>query len=307
MEDTKKIIHVDMDAFYASIEQINNPKLIGKPIIVGADPNRGGVVATCSYEARKFGIHSAMSSMEAYKLCPHAIFVKSRMNLYKQVSNEIMNILYSYSDLVEPLALDEAFIDVTVNKSNIKSATVIAKEIKQKIYLKTKLNASAGVSYNKFLAKVASDFNKPNGLTVITPKTSNIFLESLSIDKFWGVGKVTKNKLNNIGIFTGSDLKRIDKKELVHLFNDKGKILYNFARGIDDREINPNRIRKSIGKEITLVEGLIEFEEILVILLKLSEEVERRLLNNKTKGYTITLKIKFFDFQNISKRATFEN
>lgn len=306
MDDLRKIIHIDMDAFYASIEQRDKPGLKGKPIIVGGDPNKRGVVATCSYEARKFGIHSAMPSITAYKLCPHVIFTRPRMNVYKEVSDEIMDILYKYSDIIEPLALDEAFIDVTENKLNSKYATIIAKEIKNRIYKETKLTASAGVSYNKFLAKLGSDFNKPNGLTVITPEIKEKFLDNMSIDKFFGVGKVTKNKLNNIGIFTGRDLKSLSENELIDLFNEKGKLLYDFARGIDNRIVNPNRIRKSIGKEITLREDIEELEDIIPVLKSLAEQVEKRAILCNAKGHTITLKVKFSDFKNITRRVTID-
>lgn len=304
MDEVRKIIHIDMDAFYASIEQRDNPTLRGKPIAVGGDPNKRGVVATCSYEARNYGIHSAMSSITAYKLCPHIIFVKPRMDVYKGVSNEIMEILFSYSDLVEPLAWDEAFIDVTVNKSNHTSATIIAKEIRSKIYKETGLTSSAGVSFNKFLAKVASDYNKPNGMKVIIPSEAEGFINNLAIEKIYGVGKVTRNKLHNMGIFNGRDLKQLSEGQLIDLFGKLGSILYNFARGLDERPVNPYRVRKSIGRETTLNEDLEDVEEIIEILTRLSLLVEKRMEVAKVKGTTITLKIKFNDFRNITRRVT---
>ena len=250
MKENRKIIHIDMDAFYASIEQRDNPKYKGKPLIVGGDPNRRGVVATCSYEARKYGIHSAMPSLTAYKLCPKAIFIRPRMEVYKKVSRQVMNILNEYSNLVEPLSLDEAFVDVSKSKRCKGSATLIALEIKERIFKEVGLTASAGVSFNKFLAKMASDFRKPDGITVIIEENSKDFIRNLPIGKFFGVGRVTKNKLNNIGVFKGEDLLKFSEEELIDIFSDRGKILYEFARGIDNRPVNPYRIRKSIGKEL---------------------------------------------------------
>jgi len=213
MPQTRKIIHIDMDAFYASVEQRDRPELKGKPVVVGGDPNSRGVVAACSYEARKFGIHSAMASAKAYKLCPHAIFLRPRFDVYKSVSADLRAIFYEYTDLVEPLSLDEAFLDVTENKKGLVSATLIAREILKKIYAGTGgLTASAGVSFNKFLAKVASDFNKPNGITVIKPDEAAVFIDRLPVRKFFGIGKVTEEKMHCLGIKTGADLKKIGKK-----------------------------------------------------------------------------------------------
>ena len=212
-----------MDAFYASVEQRDRPELKGKPVVVGGDPNSRGVVAACSYEARKFGIHSAMPSSRAYKLCPHAVFLRPRFDVYRSVSTDIREIFQEYTDIVEPLSLDEAFLDVTKNKRGITSATLIAQEILKKIYEKTgQLTASAGVSFNKFLAKVASDFNKPNGITVITPDDATDFIDKLPIRKFFGVGKVTEEKMHNLGIETGADLKRMEKERLINIFGKAG-------------------------------------------------------------------------------------
>jgi DNA polymerase-4 len=293
---TKKIIHIDLDAFYASVEQRDNPTLKNRPVIVGGDPNSRGVVATCSYEARKFGIHSAMSSHKAYQLCPQAIFIKPQISKYKSVSTEIKKIFYEYTDLVEPLSLDEAFLDVTRNKKNNHSATLIAQEIKNKIYEKTQLTSSAGVSYNKFLAKIASDYKKPKGLTLIKPEEAIPFIKILPIRKFFGIGKVTEKKMIQIGIKTGGDLSNFSLNELINLFGKMGKFYYDIVRGKDLRPVNPNRSRKSIGKETTLSKDISDPNEILEILINLAEKVEYLLISNNKKGKTITLKIKFNDF-----------
>lgn len=307
MIENRKIIHIDMDAFYASIEQRDNPKYKGKPLIVGGDPNRRGVVATCSYEARRYGIHSAMPSLTAYNLCPKAIFVRPRMEVYKRVSRKVMEILHEYSELVEPLSLDEAFIDVTESKRCRGSATLIAIEIKERIFNELGLTASAGVSFNKFLAKMASDYKKPDGITVITKENSKEFIKGLSIGKFFGVGRVTKNKLNNIGIFTGEDLLKLSEKELVDIFSDRGKTLYEFARGIDNRAVNPYRIRKSIGKERTFREDIEDFDEMLVILEDLADMLSNTMSLLNKKGRTVILKVKFNDFKHITRSNTTES
>ena len=307
MKENRKIIHIDMDAFYASIEQRDNPKYKGKPLIVGGDPNRRGVVATCSYEARKYGIHSAMPSLTAYKLCPKAIFIRPRMEVYKKVSRQVMNILNEYSNLVEPLSLDEAFVDVSKSKRCKGSATLIALEIKERIFKEVGLTASAGVSFNKFLAKMASDFRKPDGITVIIEENSKDFIRNLPIGKFFGVGRVTKNKLNNIGVFKGEDLLKFSEEELIDIFSDRGKILYEFASGIDNRPVNPYRIRKSIGKEITLREDIEDIEEMIEILEKIAERVSESLCLLNKKGKTVTLKVKFNDFKHITRSITLEH
>ena len=295
-----------MDAFYASIEQRDTPKLKGKPVIVGGAPDKRGVVAACSYEARKFGIHSAMSSSSAYKLCSKAIFIRPRFDVYRAVSSQIREIFHEYSDLVEPLSLDEAFLDVTENKKGMSSATLIAQEIKKKIYKRTSLTASAGVSFNKFLSKVASDINKPNGLTVITPEEADEFIEKLPIRKFFGIGKVTEKKMLDMGIKTGSDLKKIDKSKLLKIFGKVGDHYYNIVHGNDNRPVNPHRIRKSIGKETTLNEDIDNIDQMFDILNQLALEVEELLKKHDIKGKTITLKVKYSDFQSITRSITVE-
>jgi DNA polymerase-4 len=305
MTDSRKIIHVDMDAFYASVEQRDRPDLRGKPVIVGGSPNSRGVVAACSYEARKFGIHSAMASARAYKLCPQAVFLKPRFDVYQAVSAQIRAIFYQYTDLVEPLSLDEAFLDVTVNKAGIDSATCIARQILRQIYENTgKLTASAGVSYNKFLAKVASDVNKPNGLCVVTPAKAAGFIDRLPIRKFYGIGKVTEKRMLNLGIRTGADLKKMELNKLLALFGKAGHFFYDISHGRDDRPVVAHWIRKSIGKETTFGTDLDDIDEMLTILKELAEQVERTLRRDKRKGLTLTLKVKYQDFQCITRSLT---
>jgi DNA polymerase-4 len=303
----RKIIHIDMDAFYASVEQRDRPEIKGKPVIVGGDPNSRGVVAACSYEAREFGIHSAMASSTAYKLCPQAVFIRPRFDAYRAVSSEIREIFYEYTDLVEPLSLDEAFLDVTENFKGMPSATLIAREIKKKIYEKTgKLTASAGISFNKFLAKVASDVNKPDGITVITPEMADEFIDRLPIRKFFGVGKVTEEKMLTLGIQTGADLKKFKKEQLIEHFGKSGSYFYDIAHGMDERPVEPNRIRKSIGKETTLVEDIDDTHAMLEILEDIAVRLEDSLIKREAKGRTITLKIKYFDFQSITRSVTID-
>jgi DNA polymerase-4 len=305
MNKIRKIIHIDMDAFYASVEQRDRPELKGKPVIVGGDPNSRGVVAACSYEARKFGIHSAMPSSRAYKLCPHAVFLRPRFDVYRSVSNDIREIFQEYTDIVEPLSLDEAFLDVTKNKRGIASATLIAQEILKKIYEKTgQLTASAGVSFNKFLAKVASDFNKPNGITVITPDDATDFIDKLPVRKFFGVGKVTEEKMHSLGIKTGADLKKMDKERLINIFGKAGNYFYNIAQGIDNRPVETEWIRKSIGKETTFSEDIDDKEQMIEILTQLAVKIENILKRDGREGMTVTLKVKYFDFQSITRRIT---
>jgi DNA polymerase-4 len=303
----RKIIHIDMDAFYASVEQRDRPEIKGQPVIVGGDPNSRGVVAACSYEAREFGIHSAMASSTAYKLCPEAVFIRPRFDAYRAVSSEIREIFYEYTDLVEPLSLDEAFLDVTENFKGMPSATLIAREIKKKIYEKTgKLTASAGVSFNKFLAKVASDVNKPDGITIITPEMADEFIDRLPIRKFFGVGKVTEEKMLNLGIKTGADLKKFKKERLIELFGKSGNYFYDIAHGMDERPVEPNRVRKSIGKERTFSEDIDDTYEMLEILEDIAVRLENSLTKRDAKGRTITLKIKYFDFQSITRSVTID-
>ncbi|MCP4352182.1 MAG: DNA polymerase IV [Desulfobacterales bacterium] len=304
METIRKIIHIDMDAFYASVEQRDRPELKGKPVIVGGDPDKRGVVAACSYEARKFGIHSAMSSKRASKLCPQAVFIRSRFEAYRAVSARIREVFHEYTDLVEPLSLDEAFLDVTENKKGMKFATQIAREIKQEIFERTSLTGSAGVSFNKFLAKVASDFDKPDGLTVVTPGQADEFIAKLPIRKFFGVGKVTEKKMLDMGIKTGTDLKKMDKELLTRLFGKPGEYFYSIVHGQDNRPVEPNRIRKSLGKETTLYEDIDDKEQMAEILEQIALQVENSLKKHNLKGMTITLKIKFSDFQTVTRSAT---
>ena len=307
MQPIRKIIHIDMDAFYASVEQRDRPELKGKPVIVGGEPQSRGVVAACSYEARKFGIHSAMASSTAHRLCPAAVFIRPRFDVYKSVSSQIRDIFCEYTDLVEPLSLDEAFLDVTQNRKGMNSATLIAREIKKKIYERTgKLTASAGVSFNKFLAKVASDVNKPDGITVIPPEAADEFIEQLPIRKFFGVGRVTEEKMNGLGIKTGADLRKFEKTHLIQLFGKTGGYYFDIAHGLDVRPVDPNRIRKSIGKETTLPEDIDDIEQMVEILENLSFKVENSLIRSEAKGRTITLKVKYFDFKSVTRSITVE-
>ncbi|MBN2347524.1 MAG: DNA polymerase IV [Bacteroidales bacterium] len=296
----RKIIHVDMDAFYASIEQRDNPEYRNKPIAVGGSRERG-VVAAASYEARKFGVYSAMPSVIARKKCPEIIFVAPRFDVYRSVSKEIMGIFKLYTDLVEPLSLDEAFLDVTVNKKNYSSATQIAKEIKVNIREKTGLTASAGVSINKFLAKIASDFKKPDGLFVIKPQEAESFVDTLPIEKFFGVGKVTAQKMHSMNIHNGNDLKQWSLNDLVLKFGKVGQYYYDIARAVDHREVNPDRIRKSVGAECTFEHDLQAIPEIIKELLSIAEILHRRINKSGFRGRTLTLKVKFSDFKQITR------
>ena len=307
MQPIRKIIHIDMDAFYASVEQRDRPELKGKPVIVGGDPQSRGVVAACSYEARKFGVHSAMAASTAYRLCPDAVFIRSRFDVYRAVSAQIREIFCEYTDLVEPLSLDEAFLDVTNNYKGMASATLIAREIKKKIYDRTgSLTASAGVSFNKFLAKVASDMNKPDGITVITPDMADEFIDKLPIRKFFGVGRVTEEKMLNLGIKTGADLKKYKKEELIQIFGKSGRYFYDIAHGLDDRPVEPNRIRKSIGKETTFSEDIDDRDKMFEILDEIAVKLEDSLMKRDAKGRTVTLKVKYFDFKSVTRSVTID-
>jgi DNA polymerase-4 len=306
MRATRKIIHIDMDAFYASVEQRDNPQLKGKPVIVGGDPRSRGVVAACSYEARKFGIHSAMACASAYKRCPLAIFIRPRFDVYKSVSQQIRDIFYQYTDLVEPLSLDEAFLDVTKNKAGLFSATQIAQQIRRQIFNNTGgLTASAGVSFNKFLAKVASDCNKPNGITIITPDQADAFIDRLPIRKFFGVGKVTEERMFNLGITTGADLKKFSLESLVHHFGKAGNYYYHIAQGRDNRPVQPDRVRKSYGKETTLKSDIDDTDEMITVLDSLAKKVVEGLQREERQGLTLTLKVKYHDFQIVTRSVTF--
>lgn len=294
-----------MDAFYASIEQRDNPQFKGKPVAVGGERQRG-VVAAASYEARKYGVRSAMPSVTAKRKCPDLIFVYPRFGVYKEVSKQIREIFHEYTHLVEPLSLDEAFLDVTENRKGILLATDIALEIKQKILDRTRLTASAGVSINKFLAKIASDYDKPNGLYVIKPHEAVTFVEKLEIEKFFGIGKVTSEKMHKMGIHTGKDLKEYPLAELIRLFGKAGSFYYHIARGVDDRPVDPNRVRKSVGTEITFENDLTGFPEILYELKNIENELIQRMKTSGAKGRTLTLKVKFADFEQITRSKSLE-
>ncbi|PKB42836.1 DNA polymerase-4 [Cellulophaga sp. RHA19] len=291
----RKIIHVDMDAFYASVEQLDNPELIGKPLAVGGGEKRG-VVSAASYEARKFGVRSAMSGYMAKRNCPDLIFVPPRFARYKEISQKIRAIFYDYTDLVEPLSLDEAYLDVTVNKKGNPSASLLAKEIRERIFNELGLTASAGISINKFIAKVASDYNKPNGQKTVNPEEVLSFLEELEIRKFYGVGKVTAEKMYKVGIFTGLDLKNKTLEFLENNFGKSGAYYYHVVRGIHNSPVKPNRIPKSVGAERTFNENLSSEIFMLERLENIASELERRLKKTKIAGKTITLKIKYSDF-----------
>ncbi len=284
-----------MDAFYASVEQLDNPDLKGKPVAVGGGETRG-VVAAASYEARRYGVRSAMSGFIAKKQCPELIFVKPRFTRYKEISQKIRNIFLDYTDLVEPLSLDEAYLDVTVNKKGNPSATLIAQEIRQRIYDELKLSASAGISINKFIAKIASDINKPNGQKTVNPEEVISFLEGLEIRKFYGVGKVTADKMYSLGIFTGLDLKTKSLDFLESHFGKSGAFYYNVVRGVHLSPVKPNRIPKSVGAERTFDENLSSEIFMLERLDNIAKELEKRLKKSNIAGKTITLKIKFSDF-----------
>ncbi|WP_297764547.1 DNA polymerase IV [uncultured Muriicola sp.] len=291
----RKIIHVDMDAFYASVEQLDHPELKGKPVAVGGGAARG-VVAAASYEARKFGVKSAMSGFSAKKRCPELIFVKPRFDRYKEISQKIKAIFYDYTHLVEPLSLDEAYLDVTTNKVGNPSATLIAKEIRERIFKELGLRASAGISINKFIAKVASDINKPNGQKTVNPEEVIPFLESLDIRKFHGVGKVTAEKMYQLGIFTGLDLKNKTEDFLKEHFGKSGLHYFQIVRGIHLSTVKPHRIPKSLGAERTFSENLSSEIFMKERLMHITEELEKRIKNSGVAGKTVTLKIKYSDF-----------
>ena len=293
-----------MDAFFASVEQRDEPSYRGKPVVVGGSPNQRGVVAAASYEARQFGIHSAMPARTAIQRCPHLIFVRPRFDVYRAVSEMIREIFHRYTDLVEPLSLDEAYLDVTQNKRGLPSATLIAKEIKDTIQEETQLTASAGISINKFLAKTASAINKPNGLFLIPPDKAESFVETLPIEKFYGIGHVTAEKMRNAGVFTGADLKRWTEADLLKKFGKVGSFYYHIVRGRDERPVEPNRIRKSIGAEESYAHDLADRHAIVTALEEIADNLKRRLVSNQTSGRTITLKVKYADYQQVTRSRT---
>ncbi|SNG90523.1 DNA polymerase IV [Streptococcus pneumoniae] len=304
---SRKIIHIDMDAFFAAVEIRDNPKLRGKPVIIGSDPRQTGgrgVVSTCSYEARAFGVHSAMSSKEAYERCPQAVFISGNYEKYKSVGLQIRAIFKRYTDLIEPMSIDEAYLDVTENKLGIKSAVKIARLIQKDIWQELHLTASAGVSYNKFLAKMASDYQKPHGLTVILPEQAEDFLKQMDISKFHGVGKKTVERLHQMGVFTGADLLEVPEVTLIDRFGRLGYDLYRKARGIHNSPVKSNRIRKSIGKEKTYGKILLAEEDIKKELTLLSEKVALNLHQQEKAGKIVILKIRYEDFSTLTKRKS---
>lgn len=299
----RKIIHIDMDAFYASVEQRDSPELRGKPVAVGGAGGRG-VVMTASYEARKFGVRSAMPSATAIRLCPELTFVPSRMDVYREVSQKIRETFYRFTHLVEPLSLDEAYLDVTEDRMGIGSATLTADKILGEIAAATYLTASAGVSYNKFLAKIASDLNKPNGKAIILPEQAATFLERLPVRQFHGVGKVTAEKMYSLGIRTGADLKAISLEALIQQFGKLGCYYYHAVRGIDERPVQPDRPRKSVSAETTFSENKQTSEELCEAIRQVAERLMKRIERAEAKGYTVTLKIKYADFEIVSRSLT---
>lgn len=295
----RKIIHIDMDAFYASVEQRDNPALRGRPIAVGHDGPRG-VVATASYEARPYGVRSAISSALARRLCPDLIFVPARFEVYKAVSQQIRTIFRDYTELVEPLSLDEAFLDVT----HLRSATLAAREIKARILAQTGLTASAGISVNKMLAKIASDYRKPDGLFTIAPHQIDAFVAALPVERFFGIGEVTAERLHRLGIHTGADLRMWDEAALVQYFGKAGHAYYGYARGIDEREVTPDRVRKSLGAETTFAEDTDDRQRLRLELAAVRDEVWNRLQRHEFKGKTVVLKLKYDDFRQITRSKT---
>lgn len=299
----RKIIHIDMDAFYASVEQMDNPELRGKPLAVGGSEARG-VVSAASYEARKFGVRSAMSGVQAKRNCPDLIFVRPRFDRYKEISKQIRKIFHEYTDLVEPLSLDEAYLDVTQNKKGNPSATLIAQEIRKRIFEEVGLTASAGISVNKFVAKVASDYNKPNGQKTVNPEEVEVFLENLDIKKFYGVGKVTADRMYHLGIFTGKDLKSKSAEFLEEHFSKSGLYYYNIVRGIQNSQVKPHRTAKSVAAEHTFYENLTSEIFMIEKLERIAGELENRLKRYNISGKTVTLKIKYSDFTTQTRSKT---
>ena len=300
--EVRKIIHVDMDAFYASVEQRDDPALRGQPVAVGG--RERGVVMAASYEARKFGVRSAMPSATAERLCPELVFVRPRFDVYKEVSRQIRDIFLDYTPLVEPLSLDEAYLDVTANLKGMPLASDIAREIRARIFAETGLTASAGISYNKFLAKLASDHRKPNGQTVITPEKGPPFLEGLPVGKFHGVGPKTAEKMNRLGIHTGADLKAQSLEFLEQYFGRSGAWYHAIVRGEDDRRVVPDRPRKSIGSETTFMQDLDRRTDIERGIAAVLEDVWSYCERTGIAGRTVTVKVKYADFQIITRSRT---
>lgn len=289
-----------MDAFFASVEQRDNPKLRGKPVVVGS-PKARGVIAAASYEARKYGVRSAMPAHTALRKCPHLIFVGHRFDVYKDVSAHVHEIFSRYTDLIEPLSLDEAFLDVTENKIGQLSATSIAEQIRQQIFEELRLTASAGISYNKFLAKIASDWNKPNGMFTIRPSRAQNFIDELPIEKFFGVGQRTAEKMHRLKIFKGSDLKKYEQIDLIRYFGKAGIFYHKIVRGEDNRPVQAHRERKSVGAERTFSTDYKSYQELSLKLISITDELWRRIEKKKHYGRTLTLKVKFADFKQITR------
>ncbi len=306
-DSTRKIIHIDMDAFFAAVEQRDYPEYQNKPVIVGGKPNSRGVVATCSYEARKFGIHSAMPSSQAYRLCPQAIFVKPRFEAYKEASSIIREIFSEYTELFEPLSLDEAYLDVSDSFLHHGSATLIAQEIKKSIFTTTQLVASAGISYNKFLAKIASDMDKPDGLFLISPEQGQQFVANLAVGKFHGVGKATEKKMHALGIKNGGDLRKHSLAFLLQNFGKTGQYFYNISRVIDYRPVNNHRPCKSIGVETTFQVDILNRQDIVSCLNGLLKKVIKKLNDKQLSAQTLTIKIKYQDFVQVTRSQTLSN
>lgn len=307
---SRKIIHIDMDAFFAAVEMRDNPDLRGKAVVIAKDPRETGgrgVVSTCNYEARKFGIHSAMSSQEAYERCPHAVFISGNYSKYKEVGLEIREIFKRYTDLVEPMSIDEAYLDVTTNKLGIKSALKMAKMIQEEIWQEVHLTCSAGVSYNKFLAKLASDFQKPQGLTLVLPEEAEHFLADLPIEKFHGVGSKTVKKLHEMGVYRGKDLLQIPEMTLIDHFGRFGFDLYRKARGISNSPVKPNRIRKSIGSERTYAKLLYTEADVKAEIAKNAKRVAEMMSQNDRLGKSIILKVRYADFNTLTKRVSLDH
>lgn len=299
----RKIIHVDMDAFFVSVEELDDPSLKGKPVVVGHDGPRG-VVSTANYVARQYGVHSAQPIAVAHRLCPDLLVVEPHFSRYKEVSRQVHDIFHEYTDLIEPLSLDEAYLDVTDNKFGIDMAVDIAREIKKRIRQATGLTASAGVSYCKFLAKVASDYRKPDGLCTVHPERALEFIDNLKVEQFWGVGEKTAQHMHKMGVFTGKQLRGLTLQQLTAQFGKMGKVFYDFARGIDDRPVVTEWVRKSVGCERTYIKDITRQEDMLAELSILADELESRLARNNFKGRTLVLKVKFCDFRQTTHSLT---
>lgn len=304
-DTSRKILHVDMDAFYANVEIRDQPQLANKPVVIAKHPDLTGgrgIVSTCNYEARKYGIHSAMSAQEAYRRCPKAIFIPGRHSYYRKVSHQIRKIYTRYTDLIEPLSLDEAYLDVTNNKLGINSGVLIAQKIQRDIYQELKLTCSVGVSYNKFIAKIASDYHKPFGVTLVTPEDAPEFLKQLPIKDFYGVGKKTLPKFEERGIKTGEDLLKVSLDDLIQMFGKMGYSLYFKVRGIHNAPVVNSRERKSIGKETTFRHFLETDNEVLEVLSELTHQVINILNERQYKAYTVTIKVRYEDFETMTRQ-----